>query len=170
MGKSRAPGGRPRRRRYLIDRRFQLPVALTLAGLGMVMLTYHLVVVHFVVEGARAGAIVKTQPLYTMIPLVIVMVIAAAWLGIHVTHRIVGPAYRLIQTMHSYTDGDFAVRSYLRKGDSLKDVANALNELGEALESRARDERLLRRSLRAAIQQGAPAAELLALLGEDEEE
>ena len=156
-------GGRPRRRKYLIDRRFQLPVALTLGGLGMVMLTYHLVVVHFVVEGARAGAIVTTQPLYTMIPLVVVLVLAAAWLGIHVTHRIVGPAYRLIQSMHAYTDGDYAVRSHLRKGDSLKDVATALNELGEALETRDRQ-------LRAAIRRGAGRDELLTMLGADEEE
>lgn len=167
MGK---PTGRPRRRRYLIDRRFQLPVALTLAGLGTVMLVYHLIVVHFVVEGARAGAIVSTQPLYTMIPLVLILVIAAAWLGIHVTHRIVGPAYRLIQTTHAYTDGDYTVRSHLRKGDALKDVATALNELGDALESRSRDHALLRRSLRAAVEADAPKAELLALLGQDEEE
>ena len=164
------PQGRPRRRRYLIDRGFQLPVALTLAGLGMVMLTYHLVVVHFVVEGARAGAIVTTQPLYTMIPLVLVFVVAAGWLGIHVTHRIVGPAYRLIQTMHSYTGGDYTVRSRLRAGDSLKDVAAALNELGEVLESRERERLDERRALSEAIRRGATAPELLSLLGDTEEE
>jgi signal transduction histidine kinase len=157
---------RPRRRRYLIDRRFQLPVALTLAGLGLVMLVYHLVVVHFVVEGARAGMIVTTQPLYTMIPLVVVLVVAAAWLGVHVTHRIVGPAYRLVQTMHAYVDGDYAVRSHLRKGDSLKEVAAALNELGEALVARNHGETEVRAKLRAAIREGAPAEELLALLGD----
>jgi len=154
MGKS---AGKPRRRQYLIDRRFQLPVALALAGIGLVMLTYHLVVVHFVVEGARAGAIVQTQPLWTMIPLLALLVVAAAYLGVHVTHRIVGPAYRLIQSMHAYSAGDYSVRSHLRAGDALKDVATALNEVGEALEKRDGE-------LRAAIRDGASSDQLLAML------
>src|SRR5690606_27260636 len=90
---------RPRRRQYLIDRKFQLPVALALAGIGLAMLIYHLAVVHFIVTGAREGAVMETRPITTMLPLVALLVLSFGWLGIHVTHRIVGPAYRLIQTM-----------------------------------------------------------------------
>ena len=155
---------RPRRRQYLIDRKFQLPVALALASIGLVMLIYHLAVVHFIVTGAREGAVMETRPLTTMLPLVALLVLSFGWLGIHVTHRIVGPAYRLTQTMKALAGGELSVRAHLRKGDALKEVAGALNELGDAIESRAQDERDLRARLRAAIESGADGEELLALL------
>lgn len=161
---------RPRRRHYLIDRKFQLPVALAMAGIGLVMIVYHLAVVHYVVSGARAGAALETRPLATMLPLIAVLVIAFAYLGIHVTHRIVGPAYRLIQTMKALAAGKLDTRAHLRKGDALKDVAAALNELGEALEARCEGHRQLRVDLRRAIERGAGADEILALLDRADEE
>lgn len=155
---------RPRRRRYLIDRKFQLPVALALAGTGLVMLAYHLVVVHFIVAGAREGLILETRPLVTMLPLVAILMVAFAWLGIHVTHRIVGPAYRLTQTMRAMSGGELATRAHLRKGDALKEVAAALNALGDALEARRASETELRADLRRAIDSGAAPEALLAIL------
>lgn len=143
-----------KRRKKLIDKRFQIPVALTLAGTGLVMLVFHLVIVDYLAEASRSGQVINTPGTFYVAPMVVVLGIAYYWIGIVLSHRIVGPAYRLIQTMRDIARANFDVRARLRKGDGLKDVASELNGLVEALGDRKREHAELVAGLRAALDDG----------------
>ena len=58
------------------------------------------------------------------------------WLGLVASHKVAGPLYRFKKVMKEVADGDMSVRMKLRKGDQLDDVAEAFNEMMDALERR----------------------------------
>lgn len=145
---------RYKRRKKLIDKRFQIPVAVTLMLSGLVMMVFHLVIVHYLAAASRAGHVINTPGYFYVVPMVVVLGLAYYWIGIVLSHRIVGPAYRLVQTMRDLETGDFDSRARLRKNDGLKDVANELNELAEALGERKSSHAALIGELRAALDGG----------------
>lgn len=49
--------------------------------------------------------------------------------GIVVTHRLVGPAYRLKLMLREVRDGRLRIRGRLRKGDELQDIFEAFQEM-----------------------------------------
>jgi methyl-accepting chemotaxis protein len=51
-----------------------------------------------------------------------VLVLALGLTGILVTHRLVGPAYKLKMLLKDVTEGHLRVKGRLRKGDELQDV------------------------------------------------
>lgn len=155
-----------KRRKKLIDKSFQIPVALTLAGTGLVMLLFHTIVVEYLISASRRGAVLEPRPLLHIVPMTVVLVFAYYWLGIVVSHRIVGPAYRLIQTMKELIAGDFTIRAHLRSGDGLKDVATELNGLAESLEARKSAHLEAMADLRDAVAGGEDKTVLLELIDE----
>ncbi len=157
-----------KRRKKLIDKRFQIPIALTLAATGLVMLIFHFVIVDYLIASSRRGAVLEPRPLIHIVPMMAVLVFAYYWLGIVVSHRIVGPAYRLIQTMKELGAGDFSIRAHLRNGDGLKDVATELNSLADFLEARKTGHLDALGQLRTAVRAGATESELLVLVQEAE--
>ena len=159
------PKHRYKRRKKLIDKRFQIPVAVTLALAGLVMMVFHLVIVHYLAEQSRAGRVIDEPGYLYVVPMVLVLGIAYYWIGIVLSHRIVGPAYRLVQTMRDLEKGNFDIRARLRQGDGLKDVATELNELAEALSDRKRQHTELVAELRVAVDGGASDAEIRAVVG-----
>ena len=54
--------------------------------------------------------------------------------GIFSSHKIAGPAYRMIADIQQVLDGNTSVRVQLRQKDSLKDLAERVNDLIEAFE------------------------------------
>ncbi len=157
-----------KRRKRLIDKRFQIPIALTLAGTGLVLLVFHFVIVDYLIASSRRGAVLEPRPFLHVVPMVAVLVGAYYWLGIVVSHRIVGPAYRMIQTMKELSHGNFAIRANLRDGDGLKDVALELNGLAESLEARKAGTQQAFSDLRAAVTSDADSKSVLALINEAE--
>jgi signal transduction histidine kinase len=57
------------------------------------------------------------------------------WIGIRWTHKIAGPLVRILATIQQMAQGDFNVHLKLRKGDSLVELAEAINELAVSLRS-----------------------------------
>ncbi len=157
-----------KRRKKLIDKKFQIPIALTLAATGLVMLVFHFVIVDYLITASRHGAVLEPRPFLHIVPMMAVLVFAYYWLGIVVSHRIVGPAYRLIQTMKGLNSGDFSIRAHLRQGDGLKDVASELNELADSLEARKSGHLDALSQLRDAVRSGANEQELLEWVSEAE--
>ncbi len=157
-----------KRRKKLIDKKFQIPIALTLAATGLVMLVFHFVIVDYLITASRRGAVLEPRPFLHIVPMMTVLVLAYYWLGIVVSHRIVGPAYRLIQTMKELNSGDFSIRAHLRQGDGLKDVANELNGLADSLEARKTGHLDALSQLRTAVRAGSNKQELLELVSEAE--
>ncbi len=60
----------------------------------------------------------------------------AIWLGLRMTHRIAGPLVRILGTLQQMALGNFEQRITLRKGDSMVELADAINTLADNLRTR----------------------------------
>jgi signal transduction histidine kinase len=58
------------------------------------------------------------------------------WLGVLLTHKVAGPLVRVHAALAQLTQGNFNIRISLRKGDSLTDLADAVNTLADSLQRR----------------------------------
>ena len=58
------------------------------------------------------------------------------WLGLRMTHKIAGPLVRILGAVQQMSLGNFDQHITLRKGDSLVELADAVNTLAENLRSR----------------------------------
>lgn len=72
--------------------------------------------------------------------LVVILALALGFTGIVVTHRIVGPAYKLKLLLGDVAAGSLNVRGGLRRGDELQDVGDAFRDMVEALRERREEE------------------------------
>ena len=73
--------------------------------------------------------------LFFLIPMLI-LTVALGLTGIVITHRIVGPAYKLKLLLGDVERGRLNVRGGLRKGDELQDVGEAFQKMVQALRDR----------------------------------
>jgi methyl-accepting chemotaxis protein len=85
-----------------------------------------------------------------------VLALALGATGIVVTHRLVGPAYRLKQLLRQVSDGRMQPAGSLRKHDELQDVFEAFQQMVASLRS-AREQQIqeLDAALKAASDAGA---------------
>jgi methyl-accepting chemotaxis protein len=71
---------------------------------------------------------------------VLLLTIALGLTGILVTHRVVGPAYRMKRLFEHVGDGHLRVTTGIRKGDELQDLYRSFAEMVESLrDQRAED-------------------------------
>jgi nitrogen fixation/metabolism regulation signal transduction histidine kinase len=96
---------------------------------------------------------------------VVLMAIALGLTGILVTHRLVGPAYRLKMCVRHITNGRYSLAvGGLRKGDELQDLFEALREMVASLRtSQQRDISELDHAIEQARGAGMPS-ETISLL------
>lgn len=64
-----------------------------------------------------------------IVPLVILLAIV-------LSHRIVGPIYRIKKVLDKVAKGDFGLRIRLRRSDELKDLAETINNALESMENK----------------------------------
>ena len=158
MGQSMSP---PRRklRNYLLDRRFQLKytgmvVAVTVviaAVLGGVAYSYsrgqtEALSIQIAMQpdlhpevGADLERWAQAQDQRVLLAIILGIFILAATLGltgIVVTHRLVGPAYKLKMLFREVGEGKLRIAGGIRKNDELQDVFEAFSQMVEALRSR----------------------------------
>jgi nitrogen fixation/metabolism regulation signal transduction histidine kinase len=62
------------------------------------------------------------------------------WLGLHASHKLAGPVYKLKKTMADVAAGNDSARIHLRDGDQLGELAEAFNEMMDALEDRKKNQ------------------------------
>jgi methyl-accepting chemotaxis protein len=93
-----------------------------------------------------------------------VLALALGITGIIVTHRLVGPAYRLKQLLGHVSAGRIQTAGKLRKHDELQDVFEAFQQMiGSLRAARERDIEIVERALEAARASGASEPTLEAL-------
>ena len=63
-----------------------------------------------------------------------VYLFAVVTVSVIMTHRLVGPTVAFRRHVRSLAEGQFHVRTYLRKGDAFIEVAEELNRLSELME------------------------------------
>src|SRR5690606_38468001 len=157
------PGQSPKRRirNFLLDARFQLKytgavVAVTVIVTGLVgfwrgreayhysrestqVLTAQAAGVspelfdYLQEESAAKDAEVLRNIVFGISSLVVILAIALGITGIVVTHKVVGPAYKLKLLLGDVAAGSLNVRGGLRKGDELQDVGDAFKTMVAAL-------------------------------------
>jgi methyl-accepting chemotaxis protein len=66
---------------------------------------------------------------------VLLLAVALGFTGILVTHRLVGPVYRVKQLLHEVRDGHLRVEGRLRKHDELQDLFEAFQDMVTSLRS-----------------------------------
>ena len=57
------------------------------------------------------------------------------WIGIRLTHKVAGPLVRITAALQQLARGDFNVHLTLRRGDSLVELADAINALAATMRS-----------------------------------
>lgn len=134
-----------KRKIYLVDRAYQLrfvtrlfmgvlgiAVASSLIASGLLwrqLYTPELGTSGPLVTGLVAVSATLLVELLLAIPLIF-------FLGIRQSHRIVGPMKRMKATLEAIGRGDFSQRLVLRQGDTLEELAQAINKMAEALQQR----------------------------------
>lgn len=160
-GAQQGRGAPPKRRlrNYLLDARFQLKytgyvviVTLLVAGtLGY--LAYEqsraqteMLTISWAMQGETEAFIEQQAAEYdrnllsAIIGGVLVLTLALGVVGIFITHRVVGPAYKMKLLFQHVTDGHLSLKGRLRKGDELQDVFLVYEKMIETLRERQREE------------------------------
>lgn len=70
-----------------------------------------------------------------------IMAVLVSIFSLYVSHKVAGPMYRFQKTLESVTTGDLTIRAFLRDGDELNDVKDALNQALISIHSRVRQDK-----------------------------
>lgn len=160
--RAQAGGGGPPKRRlrnYLLDARFQLKytgyvVVVTLVVASVLgFLAYResqaqteMMSIGWAMQGQTSDFIEQQARDYDRNMLlsicggILALTIALGVVGIFVTHRVVGPAYKMKLLFQHVTDGHLSLKGRLRKGDELQDVFLVYEQMIETLRERQREE------------------------------
>ena len=135
-----------RRRQLVVNRRFQyqfiaimLMVLLLLTAAALAGVYYALQMTLQIFELLNDPV---TVSLFTMVGLCVAMellIIApfVAWIGVLLTHRVAGPMVRIQAALNRMAEGHHDIHLTLRKGDALRELADAVNRLAASLRERA---------------------------------
>lgn len=150
-----------RRRRLLVDHRYQLRNAFVLGGsLVVYTLILGFLIFYPLQVEMTAGATPEQQvwaadqilQLHRRVwPAVLAVAVLAGFQSVVMTHRVVGPIYRLKVAIAALKAGDFAHRVTLRQHDRFKDFAEALNGLAAGLQQAEAERKAWQQTLLAGL-------------------
>jgi methyl-accepting chemotaxis protein len=157
--------GAPKRqlRNFLLDRRFQLKYTSMVVGVTLIVASLLGAVAYRESKGqtealqiqlavqpdldpqvaAHLDAFGKQrdrQMLAGIMAGIALLTLALGLTGIVITHKIIGPAYRIRKLLASVARGHLRVDGALRKGDELQDVFGAFNDMVNTLRARQSEE------------------------------
>ena len=125
-----------RRRTLVVNRELQQRIIFAVSLVPTIGLALACVIVavfcrRLLGEAMRADAqLPSLVPLFlSLLGFVIVSAIVVVLQALRFSHRIAGPAYRLLKSMERLRSGDLAFRVHLRKGDHLVELADELNRV-----------------------------------------
>ncbi|MCO4782623.1 MAG: hypothetical protein KC646_09905 [Candidatus Cloacimonetes bacterium] len=82
-------------------------------------------------------ALLKTKLFEYLFPRILiaeaVTILILSFLTLRLTHHIAGPVYRIESNLKKMAAGDFALKTTFREGDEFKELADALNNLSDAV-------------------------------------
>lgn len=128
-----------RRRRFLVDRRYQLRASLVAVAVALVLLV--LLNVSLFAGGSGRDTASASPATGSQFGLVLtgslVFLVGVFLVGILETHRTAGAAYKIGRAMEKVRSGRLKIRLRLRRGDNLQDLAASFNAMIGALHERA---------------------------------
>jgi len=87
-------------------------------------------------EARERDVEVRNQIILGIVLLVVILALALGFTGIVVTHKVVGPAYKLKLQLGDVAGGNLNVHGGFRKGDELQEVGEAFKAMVTALRER----------------------------------
>jgi len=181
--------GAPKRklRNYLLDRRFQLKYTGMVVSVTLIVASFLGAIAYEESQGQTEALQIQLavqpdldpqvaadldafgkerdrQMLVAILMGIFVLTVALGLTGIVVTHKMVGPAYRIRKLLATVARGRLRVDGALRRGDELQDVFAAFNDMVGNLRQRQEHEiAQLDAALRKAEQRGVPDEVLASL-------
>jgi hypothetical protein len=160
------------RRRYLVDRGFQLKYALLMAAAGLVVAAVFGGWLHQ--AHAQATALLSPDPetralversdrllLGAFVVIAVLLSAALGLLGVVITHRVAGPVFVMGHYLQVLAEGRFPRMRTLRKSDELKQFFQTFLDAVEAMKTReARHAAVLEDAVRRMRAAAAAAPEL----------
>lgn len=181
-----APTGAPPKRRlrnYLLDPGFQLKYTGYVVGVTLVVATVlgyiayqqshaqtEMLTVNMAMAGETAEFIERTAQeadnalLLQIIAGILILGLSLGVTGILVTHKVVGPAYKMKSLFRDVKDGHLRIRGRLRKGDELQDVFEEFEAMIETLRKKQRDEITQLEAIIARAKSGSASEEVVSEL------
>ena len=159
-------GGPPPKRRlrnYLLDTKFQLKYTLMVVLVTVVVAGILGYLAYRYSEGQTESLTLTmaTQPdldpaamaeieefaqaedrkvLLSIVTGILILALVLGFTGIIVTHKVVGPAYKMKRLLREVADGHLRIQGRLRKGDELQDLFIAFENMVTQLRARQADE------------------------------
>ena len=172
------PPPKRRLRNYLLDTRFQLKYTGMVVGVTLIVATIlgyvayeqshaqtEMMTINLAMAGETAEFIEQTareadqQLLLMIIGGIAILVLSLGFTGIVVTHRVVGPAFKMKSLFRHVADGHLKLYGRLREGDELQDVFLEFERMIERRRANQRDEiTQLESAIERARSAGAPEA------------
>lgn len=141
------PEGGPygwRRRRLVVDARFQLRAGVLVGSVAMVLLVLLNVSLYLQRRSTTGGAAAVVRPLFAgqdrstwMLLLAgsAVFLVGVFLIGVLESHRTAGASFAIRRAVDAIRDGKPQVRIHLRRGDHLQDLARSVNQLASTLDA-----------------------------------
>lgn len=131
----------PKRQHYLINRSFQLRTVAELLVLCVCAMLLAVVTctwaLYFDVETDTDRSVqISTIMRHWLVILYVAGIVIVVYSGIALSHRTAGPMYRITQILDRIERGDLGARVKLREKDFWQEVASALNQAMDKVESR----------------------------------
>ncbi len=137
-----------RRRRFLVNRRFQFRVGMMSATLTLLLLLFFNVSV-YLAGAINRDAMARVAPeleeligAQDQIQLILMIAGSLVFLGgvfvisILESHKTAGAAFNIERHLRKVQSGHYNVRLLLRKGDNLRELESAFNRMAESLRER----------------------------------
>jgi hypothetical protein len=143
-----APDGRRswRRRQFVVDARYQLRAGILVGAVAITLLV--LLNVSLISQDRSSPGVADVAPRVPPAPTGVdrsswallllgsgAFVAGVIAIGVLESHRTAGAAYAIRRSIDQIREGRTGVRVRLRRGDHLKDLAAALNQLAESLDA-----------------------------------
>ncbi len=144
-----------RRRNYLINRDFQFRyIARMIIGIIVMAMIVSFTVYYTtwarIMDEFYDVARIASQyaPLFssinqTLLVILLVFLVLAAFFSVFISHQIAGPMYRFEKTLQAIAGGDMTMRVGLRKRDEFKQLADTMNEMVDELRNSLSSNRTL---------------------------
>ena len=131
-----------RRRRWVVNPSFQyrfigimllVLLLLTVGALASVYLALWITLRTFGLD-RQPLAVAQMATVALMVTLELLLLApAVVWIGVRLTHKVAGPLVRINAALQQMAHGDLNIHLTLRKGDSLVELADAINALAANL-------------------------------------
>lgn len=135
----------PRRRRYIVNWKYQLRATLFIVNLALIMLFLVNLNVHFTNRASTESILVVNPELRPSLEArdrrqglelalgSLVMILGVFALGIFQSHKTAGAAFSLRRTLLQLRDGRYDAAPRLRRDDNLQELLAPINDLARAL-------------------------------------